>query len=81
MGGLFDIGPPYGSFWNPPHQLHRVGRSVDIDRCAQSTIQNNPNLQGGCPSGWVKVPQDKLGDICEKYKGTLANEATNHCEF
>jgi hypothetical protein len=31
-GGLFDIGPPYGSFWSSPHGLHRAGKSVDIDR-------------------------------------------------
>jgi hypothetical protein len=29
-GGLFDIGPPYGSFWNPPHYEHRWGRNADI---------------------------------------------------
>lgn len=29
-GGLFDVNHD----WKPPHNLHRVGRSVDIDRCA-----------------------------------------------
>ncbi len=29
-GGLFDVNHD----WKPPHNLHRIGRSVDIDRCA-----------------------------------------------
>lgn len=29
-GGLFDIGPPYGIFWQTPHIEHRLGNHVDI---------------------------------------------------
>ena len=29
-GGMFDIGPPYGQFWNMPHCSHRLGRGVDF---------------------------------------------------
>jgi len=30
-GGLFDIGPPLGKFWEPPHKAHRFGVDVDIN--------------------------------------------------
>jgi hypothetical protein len=29
-GGLFDIGPPYGSLWQSPHAAHRTGRNADF---------------------------------------------------
>ncbi|MEW5767956.1 MAG: hypothetical protein AB1797_10095 [bacterium] len=29
-GGLFDIGPPYGSLWHTPQREHRAGRNVDV---------------------------------------------------
>lgn len=29
-GGLFDIGPPDGQFWNPPHSSHRWGGQADV---------------------------------------------------
>lgn len=29
-GGLFDIGPPYGSHWQTPHVEHRFGRNCDV---------------------------------------------------
>jgi hypothetical protein len=34
-GGLFDI----GGNWAPPHAGHRIGNSVDIDRCAQTLVK------------------------------------------
>ncbi len=32
LGGLFDIGPPYGQYWHPPHGDHRTGRAADIQQ-------------------------------------------------
>jgi len=29
-GGLFDIGPPSGAFWQTPHPTHRKGGEIDI---------------------------------------------------
>ncbi len=29
-GGLFDIGPPYGQFWQSPHSEHRWGENADM---------------------------------------------------
>jgi hypothetical protein len=29
-GGLFDIGPPYGSLWQSPHSYHRFGTNCDV---------------------------------------------------
>jgi hypothetical protein len=81
FGGLFDIGPPGGSFWNKPHNLHREGRSLDIDQCAQSEIPDNPNDRGNCPVGYINVDRMELGDLCDFYNGYLVNEATIHCEF
>ncbi|MBI4654020.1 MAG: hypothetical protein HY752_03400 [Nitrospirae bacterium] len=81
-GGLFDIGPPIGFFWSPPHKSHRKGTSVDIDRCAKSAVSENPNPQGICPEGWIKVNKRYIGEKCwEHGKGWLVPEATIHCEF
>ncbi len=33
-GGLFDVGPQGGAFWSTPHESHRRGTGVDIDRKA-----------------------------------------------
>lgn len=30
LGGLFDIGPPNGNFWQSPHTLHRRGLNADM---------------------------------------------------
>lgn len=32
LGGLFDIGPPYGTLWNPPHSEHRFGLNCDVSK-------------------------------------------------
>jgi hypothetical protein len=77
LGGLFDI---LGQ-WTSPHSLHREGRSVDIDRCALSVVENNPNEQGSCPNGWIQVPRMALRHSCEDWGGRLVIEATYHCEF
>lgn len=37
LGGMFDVKLK----WTPPHGLHRVGRSVDVDRCA---IKSNTSI-------------------------------------
>lgn len=76
-GGLFDIHED----WNKPHSLHREGRSADIDQCALSNIDDNPNDQGTCPNGWVKVPRQRITEICENNNGHIIQEATIHCEF
>lgn len=81
FGGLFDIGPPYGPFWSNPHKLHREGRSLDIDRCAKSTILDNPFDQGECPNGYISVDRTEMDRICATNHGYLVKEATLHCEF
>lgn len=68
-GGLFDIGPPDGSFWSPPHSSHRKGTSVDIDRQALGS------------NGWVRVDRVRIERLCREYSGRLVPEATIHCEF
>ncbi|MBI4654014.1 MAG: hypothetical protein HY752_03360 [Nitrospirae bacterium] len=78
---MFDIGPPIGSFWSPPHKSHRKGTSVDIDRCAKSAVSENPNPQGICPEGWIKVDKTRIKNLCEKYGGHLVDEPPIHCEF
>lgn len=48
-GGLFDIGPPRGPFWSRPHNLHRTGRSVDIDRAGvDQTLLDKIAEKFGC---------------------------------
>jgi len=32
LGGLFDIGPPDHTFWNPPHMEHRFGINCDVSK-------------------------------------------------
>lgn len=42
-GGLFDIGPPYGSFWHPSHHEHRRGNIADMrpgDRILKDAIRD-----------------------------------------
>ncbi len=36
-GGLFD----HQGTWAPPHHSHRTGTSVDIDRCAQTLVNQD----------------------------------------
>lgn len=40
-GGLFDIGRPYGVFWQSPHNEHRWGLNVDV---GTSNLGNYRNL-------------------------------------
>ncbi len=76
-GGLFDI----DGDWDTPHDWHRKGTSVDIDRCAMPTNKNNPNPRGDCPNGWIQVNRANIEEICKYYGGYLENEPTIHCEF
>lgn len=76
-GGLFDI----DANWGKPHASHRVGRSVDIDRCAKSIMPGNSNDQGGCPNEWIRVPRMEISKQCERSGGLLLMENTYHCEF
>ncbi|MCB0412050.1 MAG: hypothetical protein KDD22_05955 [Bdellovibrionales bacterium] len=80
-GGLFDIGPPIGTFWRRPHGLHRVGKSVDIDHCAISVVTENTNQKGDCPVGYVKLSKIKIANACQKNNGYLINEGPIHCEL
>lgn len=89
QGGFFDIGPhippsrggPFPYWTGPSHSLHRVGHSVDVNRCAISVIPNNPH-QGSCPPGWVEVPQlDEFEDLCHRWGGFIVNEGPIHCQF
>ncbi|MBI4822891.1 MAG: putative metal-binding motif-containing protein, partial [Nitrospirae bacterium] len=78
------------------HCSHRKGISVDIDRCAQSAILNNPNPQTcvtsydkngnpvwhTCPQNNICVPRDQIKKICSEHgDATMVREATHHCEF
>jgi hypothetical protein len=84
-GGLFDIGPtsqyPKAQYWTKPHSLHREGLSVDIDKCALSTIDDNENEQGSCPSGWIQVPKYRIEELCNSAGGHIEVEGPIHCEF
>lgn len=80
-GGLFDIGLPEFPFWEPPHKAHRLGKSVDIDRCAKSTIKNNPNPRETCEAGFVRLPKKLFGSACRQFYGKVEREKTYHCEF
>ena len=73
-GGLFDI----DGGWLPPHASHRKGTSVDIDPAACI----DPNLEGGCSRGTVRVPKDFIAQQCADHgKGFLVREPPIHCEF
>ena len=81
-GGLFDI----SADWNIPHSLHRLGRSVDIDRCAKSTVDPNVTdpycLSLKYPKGFKKVSRDEIGRFCAEHGyGHLEREAPIHCEY
>ncbi|MEK6900823.1 MAG: hypothetical protein AABX37_00600, partial [Nanoarchaeota archaeon] len=39
LGGLFDVNGNWSS--NPGHIMHRIGKSVDVDRCAQTLVKQN----------------------------------------
>lgn len=90
-GGLFDIGPKNPPiiepkerpFWSEEqHISHRVGKSVDIDHCAQSISPKvNRKRRGTCGPGLVELSMRGMISICGKNKGHLVNEATIHCEF
>lgn len=43
-GGLFDIGPPYGSYWNTPHSEHRVGKNCDLSNILSIPSSHRPDL-------------------------------------
>ncbi|MDA8104787.1 MAG: hypothetical protein M0Z71_05350 [Nitrospiraceae bacterium] len=66
-GGLFD----YEGTWARPHNSHRKGTSVDIDRMAQDTQTR----------GYVRVDVSRLTEIVKGYKGKKIPEATIHYEF
>ncbi len=83
-GGLFDIGPPKYFFWQTSHVLHRVGKSVDIDRCVEADASDDLTLEEPCPNGavgWIRAPRDWLIAKCNEYDGNIINESTIHCEF
>lgn len=92
QGGLFDLDVAWDDAGG--HKLHRSGNSVDVDRCARSTIpdnpndrcaifptQHNPNNQVCCPAGWIIIDRIDFKDLCKKYQGRVAPEPTHHCEF
>jgi hypothetical protein len=78
---LSDITSPQCRQKGHGHCSHRKGTGVDIDRCALSTIQNNPNPRGNCPNGRIRVDRTDIRQLCENYGGRLVEEATIHCEF
>jgi hypothetical protein len=67
-GGVFDLDRD----WEEPHNLHRLGRSIDIDSHAFSTDKK------------IYLPVDKreIARLCQEYgDGHLEPEATMHCEY
>ncbi len=91
-GGLFDI----DANWSPPHRSHRKGTSVDIDRCAESAIPNNPNArtcvtsydkEGNpvghtCDPGYICVERREIERLCwDNGHAIMVDEATHHCEW
>jgi probable HAF family extracellular repeat protein len=82
QGGVFDL----NSNWIAPHRAHRVGRSADVDRCAQTvTLQPGKlctlgNPQHPRPSA-INVPKPWFYENCQSLGGSVAREPTYHCEF
>ncbi len=92
QGGLFDLNLNWDS--SAGHKLHRFGDSVDVDRCALSTVPNNENptcadfperngkvVHHCCPNGYVVIDPVEFHDLCESYQGKVMPEPTHHCEF
>ncbi|MFZ3073103.1 MAG: putative metal-binding motif-containing protein [Thermodesulfobacteriota bacterium] len=67
-GGLFDIKGNWSS--SPGHQLHRIGKSVDIDRTGITKY-----------GGGISLSRKPVADACVDNHGRLLKEATFHCEF
>jgi hypothetical protein len=89
-GGLFDIGPKYGTFWNTPHLSHRTGKGVDIDHCTRDISDDDPLAQGGCSydsksktcsDGCELLERNDIKSFCESAGGHLVIESNFHCEF
>jgi len=89
FGGLFDIGPASGPFWSTPHISHRIGKSVDINKCSSDITDDDNGLDrecrliqtGVCPEGCTFVERPAIKKICETFGGQLQNEVNYHCEF
>jgi hypothetical protein len=79
-GGLFDIGPPDGLFWNTPHKAHRTGYSFDISRCAARSL-SDVIANGACSSILVPVQKKQIKEICKAFNGYLVQESSIHCEI
>ncbi len=86
LGGLFDI---YHN-WHPPHNSHRKGTSVDIDRCAWKdggieeggvAAEDPCGLSLGYPGGFVRVDRKEIEKLCNQRGGRLLPEPTCHYEF
>ena len=81
MAWLDDITSPQCRQKGHGHCSHRKGTGVDIDRCALSTMQDNPNPKGNCSNGLIQVDRIVIGESCKEHGGYLVREATIHCEF
>ncbi len=66
-GGVFDLDQD----WEEPHNLHRLGRSVDIDSHALSTDNKT----------WITVDKKEITKLCNDNGGILEPEVPIHCEF
>jgi hypothetical protein len=44
-GGMFDIGPPYGSYWHTPHGTHMAGLNVDMPFQYLGTLQQRARFR------------------------------------
>ena len=81
-GGGFDI---YGNWLDDitspqcrqkghGHCSHRKGTGVDIDRCALSTMQDNPNPKGNCSNGLIQVDRIVIGKVVRNMEVILSGK-------
>lgn len=85
LGGLFDI----EGFWFPPHDCHRVGLSVDVNRCApvlgQNADQFTCTVDEKVSKGYVRVSKKDLDEMAKeinlKELHTTAGDTRMHYEL
>lgn len=83
---LDDITPPKCRQKGYGHCGHRIGTSVDIDRCALSATNPNNIIDQFCiglgyAKGFIQVDRNRIRRICENRGGRLEEEGTIHCEI
>ncbi|MBV9914228.1 MAG: hypothetical protein JOZ93_16740 [Sinobacteraceae bacterium] len=77
-GGLFDIGPPDGEFWEPPHKTHNNGKMADVN------FTDGPTFLANWPSARVLLLREVINgdsnckDLPVPSEGGDMTQPTNH---